>query len=761
MGSQWQGQGQWRRQWAWAAGARTLVLWAGLALATGAAMAQQHAVPRLSAASPFAAPGGTLVLQVTGSPGALVRIVTSPQAAEQNLGAAGIQFYKAGTQTTVAAGSIPAGGSFSATLSIPANAAPGSIVYAQALSQLGGQSLLSNGLAYRVQAAPPSGARKTSAIAVTPDGTRAYVADKLSGVITVLNAVNDTKLADLPITSAVGTTPHRPIRIAVDPEGRHAFIANTTASTLSVIHTATGSVAAQIPVPRGSRGIGFDFRNGTRRIYLANETQGAVLVFKEAPLGVFTAQPAIPLRSAAPGPLLVLPDGKLAVGARTDNVIEILDPAAPAGATTVAITAISGAPHELAWSGSDILIPTFVVFSQARVPGFNRVLRMDPATYQVTGYLLDNVGTDYRSIAVRPTTLPGQPLIAVNGSGTGTTLIVDGNTGATLANLVLSTSYPDATPQDLAIVNNPATKLPSKLYVVDLFRETVRPILLTGSPLYKLRPEIPLAWSGQVRVPGTGVLSAADEGEWMFRNVVALGGTATAPNSVTCNSCHMDGASDNSSLHVVEAPGLQSLQAARKPAGHGTMAKAVNPSADVPIGVPIQVPAPWGAVETAPFFWDGSVPTIQRLVAGAQALHNHTGQPPPSGATTALLNFLTGHLPPASIYLNQDGSMTADQQAGKAIFEGSARCTQCHAGSTFIPPAGSPLTIPDGIGTTLVPANVPSLRGAWATAPYLSQGQAKTLMDVLTMNPNDAHGQAAAPLTDAERKQLVEYLKVL
>ncbi len=105
--------------------------------------------------------------------------------------------------------------------------------------------------------------------------------------------------------------------------------------------------------------------------------------------------------------------------------------------------------------------------------------------------------------------------------------------------------------------------------------------------------------------------------------------------------------------------------------------------------------------------------------------------------------------------------MTSDQIAGEAIFNGAAGCPACHAAPTFIPPAGAPLTITNGIGTGLAPANVPSLRGLWATAPYLSEGQATTVMDVLTINPSDAHGQATANLTPTQKQQLVDYLLTL
>jgi YVTN family beta-propeller protein len=691
-----------------------------------------QAVPKLAMTSPYALPGGTVTFTVTGTPKAVVQIVVATQPAQIARGAAGTQFFKTGTQTTVSNGVIAAGGSYSATINIPTTAPLGTILYAQASAQLGsGQSLFSNAVPYRVQSAVPSGSRRTLSIAATPDGTHAYVVDKLSGVVTVMDSVHDTKLTDLPVTLAIdNAVPHRPLRVVVDPAGSHAFVSNVTASTIPVIDTATNSVVAQIPVPRGSRGIAFDFSNGVRRVYVANEIQNVIMVFVEAPLGTFTAQASIPLKNTAPGPVLVLPNGKLAVGTRTGNIVEILDPTAAPGATTVAQTVIPGSPHELAWSGSDILIPTFIVVGQDRVPGYNRIMRMDPTSYQLTGYLLDNVGTDYRSIAVRPTTSPGQPLITTNGGGTGTTLIVDGASGNLLANIELTGGYPDATPSDLVIVNNPTTLLPSKLYVLDLFRETVRPIALGSGPPYTEGAEIPLAWTGQVRVPFSSVFSDSDNGEWQYRDVLALGGTATAPNPVTCNSCHMDGASDNSTAHITG-------------------------------GVPIQVPAPWGAVQTAPYFWDGSIPTIQNLVTGAQKLHNHTGVIPPAQSTIQLLAYLGAHSPPPSIYLNQDGSMTSDQIAGQTLFNGPLGCTQCHAPPLFIPPSGSPLTINNGIGTGLAPANVPSLRGAWATAPYLSEGQATTLMDVLTINPSDVHGHAAATLTTTQKQQLVDYLLTL
>ena len=679
--------------------------------------------PFLAVGSPFALAGGALTLTVSGTPGAFVRVVESQVPVELHRGLSGIQFYKTGTENTLATGAISENGIFTTTLPISAQAPLGAIFYVQAISKLNGKALFSNAVAYRVQEAPPAGARKTQSMAVTPDGTLAYVADNLDGVVSVVDAVNDTKLTDLPVTVGAGDVPYRPVRIAVDPEGRHAFVSNVAASTIAVIDTATSSVSAQIPVPRGCRGIGFDFRNGKDLIYVANETQNSVLVFKEAPVGTFTAVGSIAMQTYAPGPLLVLPDGRLVVGTRARNNLEFLAPDTSGGSQTLGITPLPGTPYELGWDGSSVLVSTFAVQAGGS-PGTNRVLRVSPASHRVTKTMFDNLGTDYRSMAVLPALAGTHPLIVLGASGTGTVIVADGSTQAVLANIELTGGFPDATPQDVAIINDAASQ-PYKIYVLDLFRETVRPIILSGGPPYTVGAEIPLAWSGKVRVPLTGDLSDADNGEWRFREVATLGGTAFKPNPVTCNTCHTDGASDNSQRHE------------------------------------IQVPAPWGTDVTAPYFWDGHVPTLVNLVAGALKKNNETGNPPAPGSAPGLLNYLSAHQPPSSIYLAQDGTMTPDQQAGKAIFEGVAHCSQCHAAPAFIPPLGNPPTIKAGIGTGLAPANVPSLRGAWATAPYLHDGSALTLMDVLTINPSDVHGQDAAPLTDTQRQQLVEYLQTL
>ncbi len=114
-----------------------------------------------------------------------------------------------------------------------------------------------------------------------------------------------------------------------------------------------------------------------------------------------------------------------------------------------------------------------------------------------------------------------------------------------------------------------------------------------------------------------------------------------------------------------------------------------------------------------------------------------------------------------------DGSvLTANAQAGKVIF-GQLGCANCHGGREF---SDSPSGVLHDVGTIratsglrlgqpLLGIDTPTLRGVWETAPYLHDGSAASLLDVLTTkNLNDKHG-VTSTLTSGELSQLVAYLQ--
>jgi YVTN family beta-propeller protein len=671
------------------------------------------ASPTLAVNGPFAVQGGNVTYTLHGTPGAAYTLYLSQSPAQESRGAAGTLFLDKTTLSAAANGTLDATGTGSKTLSLSGE--PNAIWYAQGEVTSPDGSRLSNAVPVRVVGALPSGPRETLTVAVTPNGTKAYVGNEVDGSVSVVDAVNDVKLAELPITIPAEDLPYRPIDIAVDPDGRHAFVVNTAADKVAVIDVATDATVAQLSVPRGSRRVDFDFSVPPKRIYITNEVSNALVVFRENPPNTFTRLPNIVLQGDDPTALRVLPDRRIVVGNRATHDLEFVDPLAPPGSTTLARTPIGGLPFDIEFAAGKLFVPTFVA-TGGDVEGFNRVLTVNPGTFQVTGNLFEDVGTDYLDIAATDS------LIAVAAASTGTVILADPVTGSVLGNVELAPGQPTATPQELAFVKSGGA--PTRLYAVDYFRETLRPITVTGGPPFNLQPEIALAWTGAPRVPLSGDLSDEEDGDWFFRSVNMFGGTAFAPNRVTCYTCHVDGASDNNL--------------------RGTIA-----------------PPFWGIAQTGPWGQHGDKANLKNMVVAAMNHHNHTGQPLFPGSDTLMMTFLQQLTPPQSIFRTIAGQLTPDARQGKTLFEGVAGCTTCHKAPLFIPAAPNPKTIAQGIGTGLVPANVPSLRGIWALAPYLADGSAKTLKQVLTANPNDRHGQLTAGLTATQIDQLVAYLQSL
>jgi len=90
---------------------------------------------------------------------------------------------------------------------------------------------------------------------------------------------------------------------------------------------------------------------------------------------------------------------------------------------------------------------------------------------------------------------------------------------------------------------------------------------------------------------------------------------------------------------------------------------------------------------------------------------------------------------PPSPYRAENGGLTSDAQAGKALFA-SEGCASCHTGSAFTDSSNAPLLHDIGslqsasgqrLGGNLAGIDTPSLLGAWSSAPYLHDGSALTL----------------------------------
>ncbi|MDD4287410.1 MAG: FG-GAP-like repeat-containing protein, partial [Candidatus Peribacteraceae bacterium] len=80
-----------------------------------------------------------------------------------------------------------------------------------------------------------------TSITITPDGTKAYVTNQGSNTVSVISTASSTVAA----TVQVGTAPYA---IAITPDGTKAYVINYVSNTVSVISTASSTVAATVQV---------------------------------------------------------------------------------------------------------------------------------------------------------------------------------------------------------------------------------------------------------------------------------------------------------------------------------------------------------------------------------------------------------------------------------------------------------------------------------------------------------------------------------
>ncbi|MCP4452186.1 MAG: beta-propeller fold lactonase family protein [Planctomycetes bacterium] len=127
----------------------------------------------------------------------------------------------------------------------------------------------------------------------------------------------------------------------------------------------------------------------------------------------------------------------------------------------------------------------------------------------------------------------------------------------------------------------------------------------------------------------------------------------------------------------------------------------------------------------------------------------------PEAEAVAIDAYLKSLTPVPSPHLNQ-GRLSVSARRGQAVFE-KAGCVTCHAAPLYTNQERFP--VGTGVGREENTAfDTPSLIEAWRTAPYLHDGRAATLKEVLTRyNPRDEHGHTSS-LSDQEIDDLTAFL---
>ena len=133
------------------------------------------------------------------------------------------------------------------------------------------------------------------------------------------------------------------------------------------------------------------------------------------------------------------------------------------------------------------------------------------------------------------------------------------------------------------------------------------------------------------------------------------------------------------------------------------------------------------------------------------------GPKPTEKDVRALTAFLGTLEHPPNPYRNDDGSLKPGAIRGKALFAGKAGCVGCHKGEYFTAPGTYDVRLePDG--SAYEQWNPPSLRRVYERGPFLHDGRAETLEDVLRLD-HAPQKLGHAELTPTELRDLIEFLK--
>ena len=554
----------------------------------------------------------------------------------------------------------------------------------------------------------------SGSIAITPDGTTVVVVNPDADSVAAIDTASATTLDEI----IVGRDPRS---LALGPDGQRLYVTNHASSTLTILDIHPLTLHAALRVGPDPYGVVADPTG--RLVYVAATGADRIDVVDTDRVEVVDTIAV----QARPRGLSIAGDGaRLYVTHQLSGAVSVLDLA-----ERTVLHVIDTGPE----SNRAQRIVLHPATNRAYLPHIrsnvsNPHLLFDTSLFPVlsvidltTGQHLLHERLDL-SVVDRPVNLPFDVALSADGQrahivylGSGDLSVIELASRTVLAHLEVGDG-----PRGIVLTPDERTayvanSLSDDVSVIDLntFEEVTR-IPTTTSPL---SPQL-------------------HRGKLLF---ISSRSTAISRDRwMSCESCHFDGEHDGRTWLFPDGPrNTTNLR---------------------------------GLARTHPLHWSADRDevqdfefTIRELQAGTGLLADphpelgpsNTGRSADLDALTAFIESLQTRLSP---FRHRDGTFSPAAQRGQAIFHrADVGCADCH-----VPPLFTDLLMHDigtghGPGELLGPAfDTPSLRGIWHTAPYLHDGRAPTLHDVLaTHNPHDRHGRTAH-LSEAELQDLVAFL---
>jgi YVTN family beta-propeller protein len=195
--------------------------------------------------------------------------------------------------------------------------------------------------------------RDSVAVAIAPDGRRAYVPSFESDDVSVIDTTTDAVVTTIALPANSD-----PVGIAISPDGREAYVVESEAAQVAVIDTATDAVSRSIPLAPGSgpRPIAISPDGG--RAYVGEVETGEVAVIDTA-TGTVGGTISLPSGSAPPLGFAITPDGRhlYSVGLGAGEVTVIDTATDSVGATVTLPSSLGGFEIAIAPDGRRAYVP--------------------------------------------------------------------------------------------------------------------------------------------------------------------------------------------------------------------------------------------------------------------------------------------------------------------------------------------------------------------------------------------------------------------
>ncbi|WP_197040267.1 YncE family protein [Mycobacterium sp. URHB0044] len=273
-------------------------------------------------------------------------------------------------------------------------------------------------------------------LAVSPDGSKVYVANSGSGTVSVISTSSDALVDVNPVTwwavdsIAVGSSP---TGLAVSPDGSRLYVANKGSGTVSVINTASYGVTNTITA--GTQPTSLAVSPDNKSVYATNTGSSTVTVIDatNAATNAYTVRKTVAV-GTSPSSVKFSPDGSLAYVANGNDSISVIDtrsttvtrtlaidPAAETGGHSIALSADGNTIYVTDAVDRNVRVLKLAHVNSAPTPkGLPTVTGTDSTTGAVTGSVnVTDIDGDKLTFATAPNTGPASGTVTY-GEVTGT-----------------------------------------------------------------------------------------------------------------------------------------------------------------------------------------------------------------------------------------------------------------------------------------------------------------------------------------------------